>query len=52
MPYLSTPEIWMPQATAYEKRILSAIYARISARVSTPSAEFIAENPDHEFSRQ
>jgi hypothetical protein len=43
----------MPCAsTTQDKTIMRAIYARISARVSTPSAKFMAENPNYEFSRQ
>ena len=51
MPYLEPPKIWMPCAsTTEDKKILSAIYARISARVSSPSVEFMAENPHYSFS--
>ena len=59
MPFLEPPEIWMPQATAQEKKILRAIYIKICARRGRPSAEFIASNPNiinalyiqHEFFR-
>ena len=47
MPFLEPPEIWMPQATAQEKKILRAIYIKICARRGKPSAEFIASNPNY-----
>ena len=48
MPFLDPPAVWMPQATSeQEKKILSAIYARISADRGTPIPQFIIDNPNY-----
>jgi len=47
MPYLSTPQIWMPEVTPAQEKVLRAIYAKVDACKSTPSDKFLNENPDY-----
>jgi len=48
MPHLSPPEIWMPQATAQEKKTLKAIYVRIVENRGEPISQFIIDNPNYQ----
>jgi len=48
MPHLDPPEIWMPGATAQEKKTLHAIYVRISENRGTPISQFIIDNPNYQ----
>ena len=48
MPFLDPPEIWMPSASSeQEKKILKAIYVRISENRGAPIPQFIIDNPNY-----